>query len=313
MTVLVVGLGGHALLHPGEDGDQAKQLHRARETARCLVDALAADGLPDGLVVVHGNGPQVGQELLRMHHGRAVAPVLGLDACVAATQGTMGYFLGLALDEVLAPRGRRACAVITTVRVDGAALDRAPAVKPVGPSHGSEAEARAAAGPGATVARDADRGFRQFVPSPAPIEVLELPALRALLDAGMVVVAGGGGGIPVVRDDDGGLRGVEGVVDKDHTAALLARELDADGLVHLTAVDAAYRGFGTDHAVRLARLEREEARRLLAEGQFPPGTMGPKVASALAFLDAGGRSARITSPERLRLAMTGAAGTELVP
>lgn len=286
----VVAFGGNAMMEAGEAGTPAQQIAHARAACGPLAELVARG---ERLVVVHGNGPQIGQEVRRGLLARDVVPPLPLDACVAATQGTMGYFLELALRDALHGAGVEArvatLATLVVVSRDDPAFG-APD-KPIGPV-----------------------GERRLVASPRPIEVVDASAVRALIDAGHVVVACGGGGIPVTRRAGGALEGVEAVIDKDHAAALLARELGARELVILTNVDFVYRDFDTPHAEPLPHLARDLALRMLAEGQFPPGSMGPKIRAACDFLDAAnaaGESVLVSSMRDLPRAIRGEVGTRI--
>jgi carbamate kinase len=310
--VTVVAFGGNALLPAGSRGTAEEQVTAARRACAPLA-RLAGGGAR--ILVVFGNGPQAGQELVRSHAARAEVPPAPLDVCVAATQGTMGYLLELALRAELGSAGVAApvTSVLTLVRVDPADPAFASPDKPVGPFlERSEAE-RLRSERGWTVAEEAGRGWRHVVPSPRPLELVDAAAVHALLAAGHLVLAGGGGGIPVVRRAGGGLAGVEAVVDKDRTAALLGRAVGAGELLDLTNVDFVYRGFGTPAAEPLPRLTAAEARALLAAGEFPPGSMGPKIESALALLAAGARRVLVAPLGRLEEALRGEVGTCVVP
>jgi carbamate kinase len=307
----VACLGGNALAPRAGRGSFAEQLSRARRACAPLA-ARVRDGAR--LLVVFGNGPQVGDELLRGHAARGEVPPLPLDACVASTQGSMGYALELALRAELAAAGTAVpvSSVLTLVRVDPDDPAFGAPDKPVGPPYGDDEAERLRRERGWVVAR-ADGGWRRVVPSPRPVELVDAAAAGALLAAGHVVVAGGGGGVPVARQPDGSLAGVEAVVDKDRTAALLGRAVGADELLDLTTVDFVYRGFGTPGAEPLPRLTAAEARALHAAGEFAPGSMGPKVEAALDFLAGGGRSVLVTALPRLAEALRGEVGTRIVP
>lgn len=261
-------------------------------------------------MIVFGNGPQVGAELLRSEAAHAEVEPASLATCVAATQGTIGFALELALRTELDAAGlRRSIAgLISLIAVDPADPAFAAPDKPIGPFYPAQRAAQLHAERGWTLVDDAGRGHRRVVPSPRPLALIDDAPLRALFDAGHVVIAGGGGGIPVARDREGHLQAVEAVIDKDHTAVLLGRAIAADTLILLTAVDAVQQGFGRPEARDLARLTPEEARSLAAAGEFPAGSMGPKIAAALEFLSFGERVV-ISSPARLRDAMAGRAGT----
>jgi carbamate kinase len=308
----VVALGGNVLLRPDDAGDVGAQRLQAAAAAAGLV-SLLRDGAD--LLVVHGNGPQVGNALLRAAAAASTLPPPPLDVAVAATAGEIGYLLAEALDAELAAARmpRPVAAVVTRVVVDAGDPSFARPTKPVGPFYDAETAAAVGRARGWRMAEDAGRGWRQVVPSPPPRQVVEIEALRVLLAAGCVVVAGGGGGVPVAPGEGGVLAGVEGVVDKDRTAALLARELGADLLVILTGVDRVIKNFGRKSAQPLPALGLRAALRLHARGQFPSGSMGPKIEAAMAFVAAAGRPALITSPQGLAAATRGESGTYIVP
>ena len=297
----VVALGGNALMRPGERGTAAEQranLRRACEALRPL--------LTDGeLVVTHGNGPQVGNELLRHERAAEEAPPLPLYLAVAQTQAEIGALVESELEPVA---GRPVACLLTHVLVaeDDPAFEKP--TKPVGPFY-DEAKARELERErGWQVVHDAGRGWRRVVPSPQPLEVVELEAIRALIAAGTIVVACGGGGIPAMRR---GIRlaGLDAVIDKDRASSLLARELGADRLVILTEVDAVFRGFGTDKQQELRELSVDEADALLPE--LAAGSMRPKVEASVEFARATGHAALITSPAALGEAIEGRAGTRI--
>jgi len=294
----VVAVGGNALTRPGESGTSA-ELEAAADVMAVSLAALRGDGW--GLAVVHGNGPQVGALALQQDAARELTPVQPLHALCAMTQGQLGGLLARAVNRRAGAGSSVALVTHVVVDPDDPAF-QAP-TKPIGPFF-PEAQARElAAERDWTVAEDSGRGWRRVVPSPAPAEVLELEAVRTLLATGLIVLAGGGGGIAVCGD--GSLRGLDAVIDKDATAALLATALGVDELHLLTGVDAVLLDHGTAQQREVHDLTAEQAREHLAAGQFPPGSMGPKVAAALAFLDAGGSRAVITSAARLSATLAG--------
>jgi carbamate kinase len=270
---LVVALGGNALMRPGERGTAVEQLANLRRAVAALEPLLAEPGL----VLTHGNGPQVGNELLRQERAADEAPPLPLWLAVAQTQAEIGALIA----TELRPAARREVAcVLTHVRVapDDPAFDHP--TKPIGPFY-SDAQAEALQRDrGWRMVADAGRGQRRIVPSPLPLEVVELAAVRALSDSGAIAIACGGGGIPVVRRGDR-LTGVDAVIDKDRASALLATGLGAERLVILTEVPAVYRHFGTDRQEEIGRLDRDEAAALLPE--LAAGSMRPKAEAGLAF------------------------------
>jgi carbamate kinase len=296
---VVVALGGNALLRRGEPPESAAQ-QRNVERAVASIAALARE---HEVVLTHGNGPQVGLLALQSEAYRQVPPY-PLDVLGAESEGMIGYLLEQGLRNELP--GREVATLLTQVVVslDDPAFG-AP-TKPIGPVY-AEAEAlRVAAARGWTVARDGD-GFRRVVPSPEPLELVELEVIRFLADHGVLVVCVGGGGIPVVRDR--GLRGVEAVIDKDKAAALLAEQLDADALLLLTDVEAVELDWGTPRARPLRRLTRD----LLDRHAFAAGSMGPKVEAACRFAEATGRKAGIGALDRAAEVLAGRAGTTVTP
>jgi carbamate kinase len=299
----VVALGGNALTRPGERGTAAEQRANLREACAALRPLLDE---PE-LVVTHGNGPQVGNELLRHERAADEAPPLPLYLAVAQTQAEIGALIESELEPVAA---RPVACLLTHVRVAEDDPAFAEPTKPVGPFY-DEARARELERErGWKVVHDAGRGWRRVVPSPAPLEVIELVAVRALLASGAIAVACGGGGIPVVRRE-ARLAGVDAVIDKDRASALLARELAADRLVILTDVPAVYRHFGTGRQEELRELRAAEAEALLPE--LAAGSIGPKVEASADYVKATGHEALITSAAMLGEALAARAGTRIFP
>ncbi|MDO8212344.1 carbamate kinase [Conexibacter sp. CPCC 206217] len=303
---IVVAIGGNALIAEGEEGTWPQQLAHARVVAEQLVDLREAG---HELVLTHGNGPHVGLLLLQQALGSSEAPELPLDALIAMTQGEVGYLLETAFGEV--DPQVPVTTVLTRVVVDPATA--APPTKPVGPFY-TEAEAgRLAVERGWDVAPDAGRGWRRVVGSPRPLRILGCEQIRSLMDAGTVVIAGGGGGIPIVEDDDRSHpQGFAGVIDKDRCSAELAVAVDADLLVLLTGVRRVALDFGTRWERQLARVTVSDAVRGLAEGEFPAGSMGPKIESATRFIESTDGAAVIASAEHLADAVAGEDGTRIV-
>jgi carbamate kinase len=295
----VVALGGNALLRAEDKGTAAEQLSRLREAVEALEPLLDAP-----LVIAHGNGPQVGNELLRQERAAGEVPPLPLYLAVAQTQAEIGALIAAALRERTATPV--AC-VLTHVVVDREDPAFAEPAKPIGPFYDRETAQTLIDERGWTLVEEDGRGWRRTVPSPAPLEIVELAAIRALLAAGTIVVACGGGGIPVVRRPSGALAGVDAVIDKDRASALLAPALEASRLVILTDVDAVLHRFGTPEAQPIGELEAAAATALA--GQLPAGSMRPKLEAAAAFVTATGGEALVTSAHVLGRALAGAAGT----
>jgi carbamate kinase len=307
----LIAVGGNSLIRPGEKGTVAEQLGNAERTARAVVK-LVADGVR--VVLTHGNGPQVGAALLRSERAAGEVYDWPLDVCDSGTQGEIGYYLQQSLHNALADAGLDVpvATVLTQVVVspDDPALKKP--TKPVGPFYSkSDAEERAAR-LGWTVVEDAARGWRRVVPSPEPIDVVEEDVIRRMLGDGVLVIAAGGGGIPVVRDG-ARLRGIEAVIDKDRASAVLAARLGVDMLIISTAEPNVFVDYKKPTQRVLGRVTAAELEALAAAGQFPPGSMGPKVESVLRFVRARGGEALITSYEHLADAIHGSAGTRIVP
>jgi len=307
----VVALGGNALIRPGERGEISRQREHVRESVRHL-PLLLDRGYR--LLITHGNGPAVGHLLLQNEAAKGEVPPLPLDVCDADSEGGIGYLIQQALCNVLAAQGkvRPVASLVTQIVVEKEDPAFLRPDKPVGPFYDAAAANELVRLKGWTVRQDAGRGYRRVVASPSPREIVEAEAISILLDKGAVVIAGGGGGIPVVHDPSGRLEGVEAVIDKDRTAALLARRFEARLLVILTAEEKVFKGYGTPRQVPLETLTVAEAKRLADQGEFPPGSMGPKIEAAVEFLESGGEEVIITLPETLQHALEGRTGTRII-
>lgn len=307
----LIAVGGNSLIRPGEKGTVPEQLANTERTARAVVK-LVVDGVR--VVMTHGNGPQVGAALLRSERASGEVYDHPLDVCDASTQGEIGYYLQQALRNALADAGLDVPVATVLTQVVVAASDPAfqKPTKPVGPFYSrADAEERASR-LGWTVVEDAARGWRRVVPSPDPIEVIEQEVIRSLVDDGVLVIAAGGGGIPVVREG-ARLRGIEAVIDKDRASAVLAAELGVDMLIISTAEPNVFVDYKKPTQRVLGRVTAAELEAYAAAGQFPAGSMGPKVESVLRFVNKAGGEALITSYEHLAEAIHGAAGTRIVP
>lgn len=307
----VVALGGNAITRPGEEGTVEQDFANLETSLESVVELLERGY---EILLTHGNGPQVGNQMIRVELTRGKAPHLPLDVMVADLQGGLGYMIERVLRSKLRRRGLHwgVCCMLAMVEVSATDPALADPTKYVGPFY-SEEEAKAlAAEHGWIVKRDADRGWRRVVASPDPIGIVESREVRALLDAGTIVISAGGGGIPVARDASGDLVGVEGVVDKDLASAVLALAVGAPELFILTGVDRVMLDYGTPQARPLSIVPVRDARRYLAEGQFPPGSMGPKIDAACRFVEGGGGRVLVTHIDRLREALDGETGTWIV-
>jgi carbamate kinase len=307
----VVTLGGNALLPASGTGTIQEQIEVATSAMAGVADLIAAG---EAVVLSHGNGPIVGNIVERNEAARRLIPPMPLDVCGADSQGGIGYTLQQVLGNELRARGldRVVVALVTQCVVAGNDPAFSNPTKPIGPYFTAAEAHRRREEKGWSFVEDARGRSRRIVPSPRALEIVEWEAIRALVGAGAVVIAAGGGGVPVVREWHGRLRGVEAVIDKDQAAAVLARQLGARRLVTLTAVPAVSWDFGRPAQRAIARMTVAEARRGVAQGQFPPGSMGPKVGACIEFVEAGGDEAVVTSPESLLAAIEGRAGTRIV-
>ena len=306
---VVMAVGGNALA-PSGLGDIARQMERARHVATHAVSLLGGDRR---LVVVHGNGPQVGALALAQEAVSREVPPQPLHVLGAMTQGQLGWLLCEAIGDALEAggHGRTVAAIVTQVVVDRDDPGFRNPTKPIGPFFSAGRAKRLAAARGWVVADDAGRGWRRVVASHAPVEVVEWPQVQALLRAKQVVIACGGGGIPVARED-GTLTGVEAVIDKDLAAALVGALVKAKTLLLLTGVERVALDYGTPGERWVDRMTVAEARRHMDDGQFPAGSMGPKVEAAIRFVEGGGHQAIITSLDRTGAALEGVTGTRIV-
>lgn len=310
LRTAVVALGGNAFTREDQSGTYEEMASNARAMAEA-VHGLRQTGWR--VVVAHGNGPQVGNLAIQQDAGEPQVPALPLFALGSMTQGLLGSLFCLAMREVCGPGAPDVVGVVTHVRVDHADPAFNRPTKPIGPFFSAEIAHRLADEKGWPVAEDAGRGYRRVVASPAPLQIIEAPAISRLLDEGFVVVAAGGGGIPVTSKGDG-LVGADAVIDKDLAAALLATAVGAQALVLVTGVDAVMLDFGSANQRAITTATAEEMRRHLLDGQFPEGSMGPKVHACMQFFDAGGRCAVITSPRLVPTVLSGqpAGGTRIV-
>ena len=304
---VLIALGGNAMTGPGGDASTDSQQQAIALACERLADLVAAG---HDIVLTHGNGPQVGNLLVKNEMAASEVPPVPLDWCVAQTQATIAFTIQNALTAALLARGqqRETAALVTRTVVDIADPAFSRPTKPIGRylprdraqrliDHGQQWEDRGA------------RGWRRIVASPRPREVLDVATMSALLGSGHVVIAAGGGGVPVVREADGSLRGVEAVIDKDLTATLLAAQLGAEVLLIATDVDHVMVDFSTSWARALGRISAAELREHARAGQFGSGSMGPKVEAILDFVDNGGRRGVITSLDRIAEGVTGSYGT----
>jgi carbamate kinase len=309
---LVLAIGGNSLISDAAHQTVQDQYLAAEETCRAIKGLLDAG---HRLVVTHGNGPQVGFILRRSELAAHELHIVPLDSCGADTQGAIGYHLQRAFHNVSRDRPIRpgVVTVVTQVLVDRADPAFEKPSKPIGSFMDGETARERREKHGWTVMEDAGRGHRRVVPSPRPVEILEIEAIRALLDQGFVVIAVGGGGIPVTLDADGVLRGVEGVIDKDLASSLLARKIGADGMIISTAVEKVWLDYQKPSARPIDHMSLAEAKRYIDEGHFARGSMLPKIEAVVEFVEATGGTAWITNPPNLSRALVGETGTRVTP
>jgi carbamate kinase len=310
--VAVVAIGGNSLIKDKDHQTVPDQFETTRETCVHIADMIEQGW---DVVITHGNGPQVGFILLRSELASNVLHTVPLDSCGADTQGAIGYMIQQCLYNEFDKRGmkKQAATVVTQVVVgkDDPAFQNPS--KPIGPFYEEEEAKKLGGERGWVVKDDAGRGWRRVVPSPIPLEIVERDAIKALLDTGFVVIGVGGGGIPVIREEDASLTGVEAVIDKDYASGLLAASIQADLFLISTAVDQVALNYGQPEQRWLDEMTLAEAKQYLAEGHFVPGSMGPKIRASIKFLKQGGREALITSPENIERALAGETGTRIVP
>src|SRR3954453_18983709 len=309
MPRVVIALGGNALLRRGAS-DTYDEMYAAARTVAERIAEVAADGWE--VVVTHGNGPQVGRILLQQEAAAKQVHPMPLDVCGAESQGQIGYLLQVTIGDVFFERGmeRPVSTVLTLTRVhpDDPAFQNP--TKPVGPYYEEHEASRLTDERGWTMAPDPKGGWRRVVPSPAPYSIVEAPIIRQLVADEVIVIASGGGGVPVIEKGPR-LIGVEGVVDKDRAAAILARDVEASVLLILTDVEGVYRDYGADDATLLEHLSRQDAQEMLSAGGLGAGSMGPKVEAALDFVEAGGKRAVIADLANAPAALEGNAGTTI--
>jgi carbamate kinase len=305
----VIAIGGNSITKAGERGTIPEQFANATETSSHIAKMVKRGY---DVVITHGNGPQVGNILLRAEMGCSVLPMLPLHTCGADSQGGMGYMIQQVLGNELRKLGIDRCvtSVITQTVVDRFDPAFQNPTKPIGPFYTSEEAERKVKEHGWKVVEDARRGWRRVVPSPMPVRIVEAEAIKTLLEAGCIVVGVGGGGIPVI-EDRGRLEGVAAVIDKDHASRIIANYIGAELFMMSTDVERVALNYGTQDEVQLSSMTVDEALRYYEEGHFPQGSMGPKVMAGIDFLKGGGSEVIITNPESIDLALDGESGTRI--
>jgi len=309
--IALVAFGGNALLKETEKGTQSEQLKNAERAARILVQIIKKGYK---LVIVHGNGPQVGNILIQMEEAVTKIPPFSLDTCVAMSQGSMGYMLERTLrNQLLKDKiDAEVLTIITEVCVDPNDEAFKKPTKPVGPFFTKYRSSMLEKEKKWVMVEDSGRGYRRVVPSPRPISIVNLDAIAKLIEQGYLVIACGGGGIPVYRNQQGLYEGIEAVIDKDYTSALLASEIKANLFIILTNVERVALNYGKADQKWLNVVTVDEMKRYYEEKHFPPGSMGPKVEAAIMYIERGGKEAIITSADKLKDALEGTCGTRIL-
>ena len=310
---IVIALGGNAILQPGQKGTAQEQMENIATACEHLTEIISSGKYR--VVITHGNGPQVGNVLLQNEAASSLVPVMPLDICGAATQGTMGYMIQQTLANHLraADLKHNITTVVTQVIVDknDPAFDKP--TKPVGPFYKKEEAQQLREERGWVIVKDSGRGYRRVVPSPKPLKIQESRIINGMLNSGEIVIAVGGGGIPVVRERNRSLRGIEAVIDKDLAAEQLSKDIDADIFMVLTDVEQVMLNYGKEDEMGIAQMTVAEAEKYLAEGQFGEGSMKPKVEAGFNFVKSGGDKMIITSLDKASKALQGKAGTIIIP
>ncbi len=306
---VLVAVGGNSLIRPGQRGTIREQFENARLTAERLAEIVS---FGYRMVITHGNGPQVGAQLLRAEAGSSQTYSQPLDVCVAATQGEIGYILQNSLHSELHRRGMNipVATIVTRVKVDKSDPAFENPSKPIGPFYHREDAEKKRDELGWNIIEDAARGYRRVVPSPTPVAIMEIDVIRRCVEQNMVVIAVGGGGVPVISED-GDIKGIEAVIDKDRSSALLASELRFDLLIISTDVEFVYLNYRKPDQAAVREMSVKEAKEYLKQGQFYEGSMGPKIEAAIDFIERGGREVIITDPSNLARAIKGEVGTHI--
>jgi len=310
---IVVALGGNAILQPGQKGTIQEQMENVNVACGHLTEIISSGKYR--VVITHGNGPQVGNVLLQNEAASSLVPVMPLDVCGAATQGTMGYMIQQTLANRLRAAGLKhnITTVVTQVIVDENDPAFKKPTKPVGPFYRLNEAQQLRRDRGWLIVKDSGRGYRRVVPSPKPLKIQETRIIKDMLNSGEIVIAVGGGGIPVVREKDRSLRGIEAVIDKDLAAERLAKDIHAEVFMVLTDVEQVKLNYGTENEVGIDRMTADEAENYLREDQFGEGSMKPKVEAGVNFIKAGGKTMIITALNKASKALEGKAGTIITP
>jgi len=308
--IALIAFGGNAILSENEKGLQSEQIKNARKAARLMIHIIKKGY---DLIIVHGNGPQVGNLLIQMEESINKIPPFSLDICDAMTEGSMGFMLETAIINELRKNSldKEISTIITQIIVDREDPDFENPTKPIGPFYSKYRAHMLAREKKWKMIEDSGRGYRKVVPSPKPIDIVPKRIIRDLVHSGKIVIAAGGGGIPVIINGRGFFEGVEAVIDKDFASSLLAREVKAELFIILTNVPFVYLDYGTDKETAINQMPVQEAISFQHQGQFPPGSMGPKIQAAIEYIQNGGKEVIITSANNLKAALINRSGTKI--
>jgi carbamate kinase len=308
--IALIAFGGNAILANNQRGLQSEQLKNAKKAARLMVHVVKKGY---DLIIVHGNGPQVGNLLIQMEEAVTKIPPFSLEVCDAMTEGSMGFMLEKSIINELRKNSldKEVATLITQVVVDRKDPAFENPTKPIGPFYTKYRAQQLTRQKKWTMIEDAGRGYRKVVPSPKPIDVVPKRIIRDLVRSGKIVIASGGGGIPIIINGRGLFEGVEAVIDKDYAASLIAREVKADLFIILTNVERVYLNFGKSDEEPIAVMTVKQAEEYLSQGQFPEGSMGPKIDAAVEYIKGGGKETLITSANQLKAALINRSGTKI--
>ncbi|NIM58525.1 MAG: carbamate kinase [Candidatus Aminicenantes bacterium] len=308
--IALIAFGGNAILPETQRGLQSEQINNAQKAARLMIHVVKKGY---DMILVHGNGPQVGNLLIQMEESITKVPPFSLEVCDAMTEGSMGFMLEKAIVNELRKNSvdKDVATLITQVVVDREDPAFEKPTKPVGPFYTKYRAQMLRREKKWTMIEDSGRGYRKVVPSPRPIDVIPKRIIRDLVRSGKIVIAVGGGGVPVIINGRGLFQGVEAVIDKDYAASLVAREVKADLFIILTNVDRVYLNYGTPDEEPIAVMTVKQAEEYLSQGQFPPGSMGPKIKAAIEYIKGGGKEVLITSANQLKASLINRSGTKI--
>ncbi len=309
--IALIAFGGNAILSDNQRGLQSEQMKNSQKAAQLMVQ-IVKKGYE--LIIVHGNGPQVGNILIQMEEAVNKIPPFSLEVCDAMTEGSMGFMLEMALVNELRKNSldKEVATLITQVVVDRDDPAFNNPTKPIGPFYSKYRAQMLAREKKWTMIEDAGRGYRKVVPSPRPIDIVPKQIIHDLVHSGKIVIAAGGGGIPIIINGRGLFQGVEAVIDKDYAASLIAREVGVDLFIILTGVPRVYINFGTPDETPISLMTIQEAQKHLDEGQFPSGSMEPKIKAAMEYIRSGGKEVLITSASHLKAALINRSGTKII-